>query len=57
MTERRAMIDGEVEMPVVRQCRLLDISRSTAYYQPQGVSDEDLELMRLIDEIHLELPF
>lgn len=57
MTERRAMVDGEVGMPVVRQCRLLDISRSTAYYQPQGVSDEDLELMRLIDEIHLEIPF
>ena len=57
MTERRAMVDGEVEMPVVRQCRLLDISRSTVYYQRQGVSDEDLELMRLIDEIHLELPF
>ena len=57
MTERRAMVDGEVEIPVVRQCRLLNISRSTAYYQPQGVSDEDLELMRLIDEIHLELPF
>lgn len=57
MNERRAMVDGQEQTPVVRQCRLLDINRSTAYYRPQGVSDEDLALMRLIDEIHLELPF
>ena len=57
MTERRSMVDNQEQIPVVRQCRLLDINRSTAYYRLQGVSDEDLALMRLIDEIHLELPF
>ena len=31
--------------------------RSTAYYQPQPICDDDLKLMRLIDEIHLRLPF
>jgi putative transposase len=36
---------------------LLEIPRSTAYYQTQPVSDEDLRVMRLIDEIHLRLPF
>jgi putative transposase len=51
------MIERGSRIPVVRQCQLLSLSRSTAYYRPQGVSDEDLELMRLIDEIHLELPF
>jgi len=57
MSERRAMIDHADPSPIIRQCRLLGLSRSTAYYRPQGVSDEDLELMRLIDEMHLELPF
>ena len=57
MSERREMIDKQDGLPVAQQCRLLGISRSTAYYCPQGVSEEDLELMRLIDEIHLELPF
>ena len=51
------MIDGDERIPVVRQCQVLSLNRSTAYYRPQGVSDEDLELMRLIDEAHLEFPF
>jgi len=57
MTERRALIDRQNPLPVTRQCRLLSLHRSTAYYQPQAVSDEDLALMRLIDEIHLKRPF
>lgn len=35
---------------------MLDISRSTVYYQPR-VNPEDLALMRLIDEIYTEHPF
>ena len=33
------------------------MARSTAYCRPGPVSHEDVVLMRLIDEIHLELPF
>jgi putative transposase len=51
------MIQAEHSLAVTRRCALLDIARSTAYYRPKPVSDDDLELMRLIDEIHLELPF
>ena len=51
------MIDRGGSLPVSRQCRLLDLARSTAYYRPTPVSPEDLRLMRLIDEIHLEFPF
>ena len=51
------MIDRTHELPVVRQCHILALSRSTAYYQPQPVSDADLALMRRIDELHLAYPF
>ncbi len=51
------MIDRGGSLPVSRQCRLLDLARSTAYYRPAPVSPDDLRLMRLIDEIHLEFPF
>jgi putative transposase len=44
-------------LSVVRQCRLLDISRSGVYYQPKGTSEEDLALMRLIDRQYLVTPF
>ncbi len=27
------------------------------YYQPKAVSEEDLKLMRRIDEMHLKRPF
>ena len=51
------MIDREHELPVVRQVQLLDLSRSTVYYQPQPMSECDLQLMRAIDKLHLEHPF
>lgn len=53
------MIDRTHELPVTRQCQILRLARSTAYYQPQPRSDsaEDLALMRRIDELHLEHPF
>ncbi len=42
---------------VVRQCRLLKFPRSSFYYQPKGETDENLKLMRLIDEQYMETPF
>jgi putative transposase len=51
------MIDRTHPLPMVRQCQLLALSRSTAYYQPTSVSSVDLALMRRIDELHLTSPF
>jgi putative transposase len=36
---------------------LLNIARSTAYYCPIGISDDEIELRKIIDEIHLEHPY
>ncbi len=44
-------------LSITRQCAVLDIPRSTFYHRPSPVSDTDLELMRLIDRCHTELPF
>ncbi len=51
------MIDCDHELPVTRQCELLDLARSTAYYAPAPVPEADLALMRRIDELHLKWPF
>jgi putative transposase len=51
------MIDRTHALPVVRQCQLLKLARSTAYYQPRPVSETALTLMRRIDELHLQYPF
>jgi len=51
------MIDKEDDLPLTRQCEILELSRSGIYYLPVPVSAEDMELMRQIDEIHLIYPF
>lgn len=57
MSERRAQVHIVHELPKRHRCELLEVPRSSAYYQSKSTSEEDLRLMRLIDEIHLELPF
>ena len=51
------MIDKTHDLSMVRQAKLLDMSRSSLYYQPQSLSESDLRLMRRIDAMHLEHPF
>jgi len=51
------MIERGAQLPVKRQCEILQLSRSSVYYQPGPISPKELELMRLIDEIHLAYPF
>ena len=51
------MIQADHPLTVTRRCELLDVARSTVYYHPTGIPSEDLALMRLLDEIHLERPF
>jgi putative transposase len=51
------MIDRTHPLPVRRQCQLLKLARSTAYYQPTPISETTLVLMRQIDERHLQYPF
>ena len=51
------MIDRTHQLPVRRQCQLLKLARSTAYYHPTPVSETALALMRRIDELHLAHPF
>jgi putative transposase len=51
------MIDPEHDLPIKQQAEVLGISRSTVYYEPRPISDEDLWLMRRLDELHLNYPF
>ena len=51
------MINKEHALPLTRQCKILDLSRSGLYYQPVPIGEYDLNMMSLIDEIHLRYPF
>lgn len=52
------MVDpGDEELSIRRQCELLGLPRSAFYYQPVAESEENLGLMRLMDEEYLRHPF
>ena len=51
------MIDRTRALPIKRQAELLGLARSTVYYLPEPVADNDPRLMRRMDELHLEHPF
>lgn len=57
--ERLARVEREgAVLPLTRQCELLALPRSSVYYAPQaGIAQEDLTLMRCLDELHLRYPF
>ena len=57
MSERKAMVKAHSQLTVLRRCELFNVARSTTYYDAAPVSADDLLVMRLIDEIHLRLPF
>lgn len=45
------------DISVRRQCQLLGVNRSSLYYEPRGESEENLRLMRLMDEQYTRAPF
>jgi putative transposase len=51
------MIDRKAKISIIRQCALLKLPRSTAYYRPIEVLQSDFKLMKRIDELHLQWPF
>jgi len=54
----RQMIDFvNTVLPISIQCRLLGLSRSSYYYQPQMENDLNLRLMDLIDQQYTKRPF
>jgi putative transposase len=56
--ERRALVDrDDPALPIVAQCRLLKVARSTLYYRPAPVDPDDLAVMRRMDELYLASPF
>lgn len=55
---KRALVDPRHEqLSLARQCELLGLPRSSWYYEAQPVSEENLTLLRLLDEQYTRCPF
>ena len=48
------MINRRHELLVARQCKALQVDCTTIYHEPSPVKQSLLELIRLIDSIHLD---
>jgi putative transposase len=58
LDRRRMMIDPDHQrLSIRRQCELVSISRASFYRQPVGETPENLELMRIVDEAFMEMPW
>jgi putative transposase len=51
------MINVKHQLSVVKQCSLLDLHRSGLYYKPCHESEENLRILRLLDEQYFKTPF
>jgi Transposase and inactivated derivatives len=56
--ERALMVEREgCDIPLIQQGELLNISRSSIYYQPKKPSSEEIAIKHRIDEIYTQYPF
>jgi putative transposase len=51
------MIDKTSKITITRQAELLAVNRTTLYYVPKPMNDNDLQILRSLDELHLTYPF
>lgn len=51
------MLEKESIFSIRKQCELIGLNRSGIYYKPTGESEENIEIMRLLDEQYTKTPF
>lgn len=56
MKERMGYISEKDDLSLRKQCELLSVNRSNLYYEPVPESEENLAMMRLMDEHYLDHP-
>lgn len=58
LNTKREIINPTAELPITVQCDVLSLARSSAYYKPADpITEQDLEIMNMIDQIYTEHPY
>jgi len=56
--QKRGLIEeAHPQLSVRQQCELLELNRSSYYYEPASETAENLTLMKLIDQMYTERPY
>jgi len=56
VSDRLQMVKREEKLSIRCQCDLVSVNRGSFYYQPLGETEENLKIMRLMDEHYLRRP-
>lgn len=51
------MIDFKAEISISKQCKVLNLKRNFLFHSPKGESDENLQIMLLMDKLYFIIPF
>jgi putative transposase len=56
VNDRLQMVTREEKLSIRCQCKLVSVNRGSFYYKPLGETEENLRIMRLMDEHYLKHP-
>jgi putative transposase len=56
ISERKSLVNQDDTLSIRHQCELASVCRSSVYYTPSVESDENLAIMRRLDELYCEHP-
>lgn len=57
LEERRCLIDKGSDLSIDTQCELISIHKSGLYYRPVAEREENLAILRFLDEQYFKTPF
>lgn len=57
MNIKRKLVGDNKDMSMVEQCGLVELNRSTLYYEPVPYSDEEVRLFNEIDVVYTDKPY
>lgn len=57
MNIKRKLIRDNKDMSMVEQCGIVDINRSTLYYEPIPYNEEEMRLFNEIDLVYTDMPY
>ena len=57
MNTKRQLVKDNEDMSMVEQCGLMELSRSSFYYEPVPYSEEELNLFNEIDVVYTDMPY
>lgn len=57
LEQKRQIVSSGCKLSIRRQCQLIGLSRSNLYYKPRQITESELRILKLVDEIYTAHPY